>query len=114
MASEHQLRREIVSLGKMLHQRGFIAASDGNLSVRLDKKRILCTPTAMSKGAMRPSDMVVVDYEGCQLSGRRSVSSEIAMHCLIYRLRPDVQAVVHLEEALPPEHPVHLFVDLVR
>jgi L-fuculose-phosphate aldolase len=99
MLSESKYRREIVSYGKMLHDRGYVAATDGNLSVRLDKKRILATPTAMSKGGMRPADMVVVNLEGCRLSGKRNVSSEIAMHCLIYRLRPDVRAVVH---AHPP------------
>jgi L-fuculose-phosphate aldolase len=83
----------------MLHERGYVAATDGNLSVRLDKRRILSTPTAVSKGMMRPSHMVIVDLEGRRLEGRRNVSSEIAMHLLIYRLRPDVQAVVH---AHPP------------
>lgn len=99
MPTEGKYRRAMVTFGRMLHERGYVAATDGNLSVRLDKKRILCTPTAMSKGSMRPSDMVIVNYEGCQLSGRRDVSSEIAMHCLIYRLRSDIQAVVH---AHPP------------
>jgi L-fuculose-phosphate aldolase len=99
MLKEAGYRREIVSLGKMLHQRGYVAAMDGNLSVRLNKGRILATPTAMSKGIMRPSDMVIVDMEGRRLSGRRNVSSEIAMHLLIYRLRPDIRAVVH---AHPP------------
>jgi L-fuculose-phosphate aldolase len=99
MPSEGRYRREIVSLGRMLHERGYVAAMDGNLSVRLDKRRILSTPTAISKGMMRPSDMVIVDLEGRRLQGRRNVSSEIAMHLLIYRLRPDVQAVVH---AHPP------------
>jgi L-fuculose-phosphate aldolase len=83
----------------MLHERGYVAAMDGNLSVRLGKGRILATPTAMSKGKMRPSDMVIVDMEGRRLDGRRDVSSEIAMHLLIYKLRPDIQAVVH---AHPP------------
>lgn len=99
MASEHQYRRQIVFLGKMLHEHGFVAATDGNLSVRLDKNRILATPTGMSKGAMKTSDMVVVDAKGQRLSGRRDVSSEIGMHLLIYRLRPDVGAIVH---AHPP------------
>ena len=83
----------------MLHDRGFVAAMDGNLSVRLDENRILSTPTAMSKGLMRPSDMVIVDMDGNLLSGRHNVSSEIAMHLLIYRLRPDIQGIVH---AHPP------------
>jgi L-fuculose-phosphate aldolase len=83
----------------MLHERGFVAAMDGNLSVRLKNDRILVTPTCLSKGAMRPGDMVVVDLEGQRVSGRRNVTSEIGMHLLIYRLRRDVQAIVH---AHPP------------
>ena len=82
---------EIVRYGRMLHERGFVAATDGNLSVRLDENRILATPTCMSKGEMRPSDLVIVDMEGRLAGGRRNVSSEIGMHLLIYRLRPDVQ-----------------------
>lgn len=99
MASERQYREQIVRYGRMLHERCFVAATDGNLSVRLDENRILATPTCMSKGSMRPSDMVIVDRDGRLLSGRRRVSSEIAMHLLIYRLRPDVQGIVH---AHPP------------
>jgi L-fuculose-phosphate aldolase len=95
MPSEHQSRRQIVLLGRMLHDRGYVAATDGNLSVRLKNGRILATPTGMSKGAMRPSDMVVVDREGRRLSGKRKVSSEIGMHLLIYKLRPDVGGIVH-------------------
>jgi len=72
---------------------------DGNLSVRLDKKRILVTPTCVSKGAMRGSDMVIVDPEGVRVAGRRNVTSEIGMHLLIYRMRPDIRAIVH---AHPP------------
>lgn len=95
MATEHQLRREIVKLGKTLHERGFIAACDGNLSVRLDKSRFLVTPTGMSKGAMQTSDLVIVDMNGRKLKGRREMTSEIGMHVLIYRMRPDVQGIVH-------------------
>lgn len=99
MSSERQYRKEIVHYGRMLHERSLVAATDGNLSVRLDSGRILVTPTAMSKGMMRPSDMVIVDMEGNRIRGRRNVSSEIGMHLLIYRLRPDVNGIVH---AHPP------------
>jgi len=99
MSTERKHREEIVRYGRMLHQRGFVAAMDGNLSVRLTGSRILVTPTCVSKGAMRPTDMVVVDMQGKRVSGRRHVTSEIGMHLLIYRLRPDVQAIVH---AHPP------------
>jgi L-fuculose-phosphate aldolase len=99
MPSERKLRHEIVRLGGMLHGCGFVAGMDGNLSVRLDAHRILATPTSMSKGVMRPSDLVIVDMNGRKLEGQRDASSEIAMHQLIYRLRPDIRAVVH---AHPP------------
>jgi L-fuculose-phosphate aldolase len=99
MSSESQYRREIVFFGRKLHERGQVAATDGNLSVRLDKQRILATPTSMCKGMMRPSDLVIVDLEGRRLAGRRDVSSEIAMHLLIYKQRPDVGGIVH---AHPP------------
>lgn len=95
MSSESQSRRDIVKIGRMLHERGFIAACDGNLSVRLDDSRVLVTPTAMSKGMMKPLDLVVVDPAGRKLKGRREVTSEIGMHLLIYRMRPDVRAIVH-------------------
>jgi L-fuculose-phosphate aldolase len=98
-ARERQYRQEIIRLGGMLHGSGFVAGTDGNLSVRLDRKRVLVTPTGMSKGMMRPSDLVIVDVEGRRLAGRRNVSSEIAMHLLIYKLRPDIRGVVH---AHPP------------
>jgi L-fuculose-phosphate aldolase len=99
MASERQLRVAIVEFGRLLHGNGFVAATDGNLSVRLDERRLLVTPTSMSKGRMRPSDLVIVDTDGNRLAGKRNVSSEIGMHLLIYRMRPDVQGIVH---AHPP------------
>jgi L-fuculose-phosphate aldolase len=92
-------RLAIVEFGRMLHAAGLVSATDGNLSVRLDESRLLLTPTYMSKGRMKPSDLVIVDYDGNRLAGKRNVSSEIGMHLLIYRLRPDVNAVVH---AHPP------------
>ncbi|MEY2412768.1 MAG: L-fuculose-phosphate aldolase [Acidobacteriaceae bacterium] len=95
MSSERQHRRDVIFFGKMLHDRGYVAAMDGNLSIRLDEDRILSTPTAMCKGMMRASDLVLVDLEGRRVAGRRSVSSEIGMHLLIYKRRPDVRGIVH-------------------
>jgi len=93
-------RSEIVAFGRMLHQRGYVTATDGSLSVRLDERRILATPTGMSKGWLRPADMVIVDPAGRQIAGRRHVSSEISMHLLIYKLRPDVRGIVHAHPSM--------------
>lgn len=99
MPTERKYREEIVRYGRMLHEHGFVAAMDGNLSVRLKDNRVLVTPTCLSKGAMKPADMVIVDLNGERVSGRRNVTSEIGMHLLIYRTRQDVMAIVH---AHPP------------
>jgi L-fuculose-phosphate aldolase len=96
---EEQLRAEIVEAGRRLYARGFVASNDGNISARLDDKRLITTPKSVSKGFMTPDMMVIVDYEGKKLSGDREASSELPMHLEIYRSRPDVNAVVH---AHPP------------
>ena len=95
MTTEQQHREEIVHFGRLLHQAGFVVATDGNLSVRLSEESILSTPTAMSKGALCTDDLVTVDMDGRLIAGHHDVSSEIAMHLMIYRLRPDVRGIVH-------------------
>jgi len=97
--SDLEYRQEIVRIGKLLHDKGFIAATDGNISVRLNDYTVLSTPTCMSKGMMTVEDLVTVDMRGKKLSGFREVSSEIGMHLMIYQERPDVNAIVH---AHPP------------
>src|SRR5689334_8837946 len=78
-----------------MYARGYISSNDGNISARLDEKRLVTTPKSVSKGCMTPDMMVVVDYEGNKLGGDREASSELPMHLEIYRNRPDVNGVVH-------------------
>lgn len=92
---ELQLRQDLVDFGRMLHAQGFVAATDGNLSIRMDHDRVMITPTAVSKGMMHPEEMVIVDLQGERLSGPCRPSSEINMHLTIYRMRPEIGAVVH-------------------
>ncbi len=96
---EERHRLDICAVGRWIHDRGFVASTDGNISVRLGPDRILTSPTCMSKGMMSPEDLVIARMDGRHISGARKASSEIAMHLLIYRLRPDVNAVCH---AHPP------------
>src|ERR1700681_5109467 len=104
MKSEDKHRREICTAGRWIHSRAFVVSTDGNISVRLDSRRVLTSPTAISKGLMSPDDLVVTDLKGRKLAGRREASSELAMHLLIYNGRPDVHAVVH---AHPPTATAH-------
>ena len=99
MRSEHQHRKDICEIGRRLYQKGFVAAADGNISVRLDGGRLLVTPSGKCKGRLDEEDLIVTDDAGRRIYGSWEPSSEIAMHVTAYRERPDVKAVVH---AHPP------------
>lgn len=96
--SIESVKREIVSVGRRLWQRGLVAGSEGNVSVRLDGGRLVTTPSGACKGFLEPDDLVVTDLDGRPL-GEGRPSSELKMHVRIYAIRDDVRAVVH---AHPP------------
>jgi L-fuculose-phosphate aldolase len=100
MMPEFKIKEQICEIGRRLYNRGFAAANDGNITFRLNDKQILCTPTMVSKGFMKPEDICKVDYEGKQLAGSRKRTSEVLLHLAVYKNRPDVKAVVHC-------HPPH-------
>jgi L-fuculose-phosphate aldolase len=99
MSSEAQLRADIVEIGRRMYARGYTASNDGNISVRLDERRLLMTPKSVCKGFMAPEMLCITDLEGTKIAGERDPSSEMQMHLEVYRQRPDVRAVVH---AHPP------------
>jgi len=78
----------------MLHQKNYLAATDGNVSVRLGDQ-VLLTPSGVNKGMLEEDQVISVDLEGRLLAGTGRPTSELRMHLLVYELRPDVGAVVH-------------------
>lgn len=95
---ETTARKLIVEIGKLLYDRSYVVSSDGNVSFRLDENTVLATPTMTCKGRMTEDCLALTDMDGKPLSDKRA-SSELAMHLLIYKMRPDVKAVCH---AHPP------------
>jgi L-fuculose-phosphate aldolase len=111
---ESRLRIEICEYAALLWVRGLIGGIEGNLSVRFDENLILCTPSGLAKGHLKPNQLVLVDRQGNEQNSQPArlgfrdqgssapslrASSEIKMHLGIYAARPDVTAVVH---AHPP------------
>jgi len=92
-------------VGRRIWQKGFCAGNEGNHSYRIGENRILCTPTGISKSALKPDDICTVDLEGKQISGTRKRTSEINLHLAIYKARPDVKAVIHCIHRTPPPSP---------
>ena len=99
MNSIYTLKKDICEVGRRVYKRGYVAANDGNISIRLDNDKILCTPTGVSKGYLTEDMLAVCDLDGEQISGSVPISSEIRMHLEIYKLRNDISSVVH---AHPP------------
>ena len=97
--TELELRAAICETGRRLWQHGLVGAAEGNITARLDAKKLLCTPSGVSKGHLRPDDIVVMDYRGGVIKGS-APSSEVKMHLAIYAARPDCQAVVHAHPAM--------------
>jgi L-fuculose-phosphate aldolase len=112
MKQEFILRRAICEVGKLLYDRKLVVATDGNISIRLDRRNILITPAGFCKGFLSPPDIIrlpLTAYRSPLSAGRGSSlprslapslpSSETPMHLAIFRTRPDVNAIVH---AHPP------------
>jgi len=96
----YQAERELLcEVGKRMYDRGYVAANDGNISLRVAEDRLLMTPSGVSKGRMTADMLLVTDLEGRALEGERHPTSEAKMHLAVYRSRSDVRAVVH---AHPP------------
>jgi L-fuculose-phosphate aldolase len=94
MMGEPEARAAIVAAGRRLYERRILASIEGNMSIRLDGDRVVATPSGINKGFMQPSDMVVTDLDGNPEGGGKP-SSEMRMHLAIYKVRPDLQAIVH-------------------
>ncbi len=98
-AGESALRAELARTARRLYDRGLTTALDGNLSVRLDSRSFLITPSGLDKASLRPDAMLRIDGAGRVLEGAGKPSMETPMHLAVYEERPEVRAVIH---AHPP------------
>ena len=97
--SEKQARKAIIDIGQRMYIRGFVAANDGNISVRTGENEVWATPTGVSKGYMKKKMLVKVNLDGNLLEGTYRPSSELKMHLRAYRENSAIRSVCH---AHPP------------
>ena len=94
--SNAEAKQQIIDFGKKVYARGFVAANDGNITVRVGKNEVWCTPTGVSKGFMTEDMLVKMDLDGNILEeGSKAPTSEIKMHLRVYKENPDVMSVFH-------------------
>ena len=91
--NEADIRNEIVTISKYLHDRGYLVAADGNLSYRITDQRILITASKCNKSFMTTDDFAVIDIDGNVIEG--SPSSELLLHANVYRTCEEAKCVIH-------------------
>jgi L-fuculose-phosphate aldolase len=97
MNDEIELKRLMLNIGHRLWSRGYVAANDGNISVRIGKNEMLITPTGVSKGFMSHEMIIRMTMDGKVVSPENQYrpSSEYKMHVQVYKERDDLNAIVH-------------------
>lgn len=91
-----EIRQEVIDTCLWLKSQGLVFSTWGNISVRLDDKNILITPSKLEYDKMRPEDLVVLAPDGTQVSGTRLSTSERNIHRNIMNKRDDVGAIIHM------------------
>ena len=97
--SEKQAKKAIIDIGQRMYVRNFVAANDGNISVKTGDNEVWATPMGVSKGYMKKKMLVKVDLDGNILEGTCKPSSELKMHLRAYQENKEIRAVCH---AHPP------------
>jgi methylthioribulose-1-phosphate dehydratase len=85
----------IVAAGRRLDMRGWVPATAGNISHRLDQSRIAITRSGVHKGFLTREDVIVVTPQGHSLDGVTRPSAETLLHCQLYAAFPETGAVLH-------------------
>ena len=104
---EKQLREDICKIAKMMYEKNLISGPAGNISARLDETTFLLTPSMPFKQFMTPDQLITVDLNGqkcgteTEANKNLKPTSEVPMHLEAYKLRPDINGIVHA-------HPAHI------
>lgn len=93
-------KSEIAAICHRVYEKGFVAATDGNISALTDQNTIYVTRSGVCKGEVEESDILEIDLDGRLLSGKGKITTENKLHLYVYKNRKDVKAVVHC-------HPVY-------
>ena len=94
------IKAQMCDIGRRLWEKDYVDGNGGNLTVRVAANLVLCTPTLISKGFMKPCDMCLIDFDGKQIAGEKKRTSEALTHLGIMKRQPKARACVHA-------HPVH-------
>jgi L-fuculose-phosphate aldolase len=93
-----EAKNMVCNAGKQLLKEGLVARTWGNVSVRISNTQMVITPSGRSYNELTPNDMVLVDFYTLKHVGSIKPSSELKLHCQIYKTRPHINAVIHTHQ----------------
>jgi L-fuculose-phosphate aldolase len=93
-----EAKNTVCAAGKKLLKQGLVARTWGNVSVRINNRQMVITPSGRPYHGLNPADMVLVDFYTLKYEGNIKPSSELKLHCQVYKTRPHVNAVIHTHQ----------------
>ena len=91
-------RNALIEICHKVYDKGFVSAYDGNISAVTENKSILITRSGVSKGDVKESDIMEIDFAGEVINGKGKISTEYKIHLYAYSKRPEVNAIVHCHQ----------------
>jgi L-fuculose-phosphate aldolase len=91
-------KNTVCAAGKKLLKEGLVARTWGNVSVRINDHEMIITPSGRKYDSLNPSDMVLVNFYTLKFEGKIKPSSELKLHCQVYKTRPHIEAVIHTHQ----------------
>jgi methylthioribulose-1-phosphate dehydratase len=86
----------LIDAGRFFAARGWVPATSGNFSARVDEARMAITVSGRHKGALRPEDIMLADLDGKSLEPGKRSSAETGLHSQLYKRDPAIGAVLHV------------------
>ena len=92
------IKKEVCEAGKRLLKEGLVARTWGNVSIRVNERQMVITPSGRKYEELTPNDMVLVDIYTLKYEGSIKPSSELKLHCQVYKNRPNINSVIHTHQ----------------
>ncbi len=96
MKSISGLKQELIKYGRLAGEKNFTPGVSGNISARYDNDKVLITASGTANGYLKEDDFTLIDFDCNILEGGRKPSSEKLVHIEFYKMRPDINYILHV------------------
>ncbi len=93
-----EAKEKVCEAGRLLLKEGLVARTWGNVSIKVNDTQMVITPSGRMYDELTPNEMVLVDIYTLRYEGNLKPSSELKLHCQVYKTRPNIQSVIHTHQ----------------